>query len=103
MAAKIVALFGQPDDPGEWDRHYEEVHLPLAAKVPGLTAQRATRVLSTAHGSIAPYHVVGELVFDDLPALQAGLDSPEGQEAAEDYARMAPPGSMLLVAEVLLP
>jgi uncharacterized protein (TIGR02118 family) len=103
MAAKLIGLFGQPDDPDEWDRHYSEVHLPLAAKVPGLTAQRAARVLAAADGSPAPYRVVGELVFDDLPALHAGLESPEGQDAAADYARMAPPGSMLLVAEVLLP
>ena len=103
MAAKIIALFGQPDDPDEWGRHYADVHLPLAAKVPGLTAQRAARVLTAADGSAAPYHLVGELVFDDLPALQSALESPEGQEAAQDYARIAPPGSLLLVAEVVLP
>ena len=36
MAAKIIALFGQPDDPDEWGRHYADVHLPLALRCPDL-------------------------------------------------------------------
>jgi uncharacterized protein (TIGR02118 family) len=102
MAVKFVALYGQPDDLLAWDEHYRKVHLPLAATIPGLQAQRAAEVLSTSDGSASPYHVVGELVFADMASLQAGVASPEGQAASEDFARMAPPGSLLLVAEEII-
>ena len=66
MAAKLMALYGQPDDQETWDHHYSSVHGPLAAKLPGLQAQRASRVLGAADGSASPFYVVGELVFGDL-------------------------------------
>lgn len=94
-----MALYGQPDDQETWDHHYSSVHWPLAAKVPGLQAQRASRVLGAADGSGSPFYVVGELVFGDLDALQAALGSPQGQAASKDLAEMAPPGSLLLIAE----
>ncbi|MGZ6713112.1 MAG: EthD family reductase [Solirubrobacteraceae bacterium] len=90
-------------DPDEWDRYYPGVHLPLAAKVPGLTAQRAGRVLSATDGSAVPYPRGGRTRLRRSARVQSALESPEGQEAAQDYARIAPPGSLLLVAEVLLP
>jgi uncharacterized protein (TIGR02118 family) len=102
MVAKIVTLYGQPDDPESWDRHYVDVHLPLGAKLPGVKAQRAARVISAADGSPSPYYGVGELVFEDMNALQAAAGSPEGQAASQDLAAMAPSGSLFLVAEDII-
>ena len=99
MTVKLLALYGQPADPASWDRRYTAEHLPLAAAMPGLRAQRAARVHGTAEGSESPYYLVGELVFDDIEALQAGAGSPEGQAAATNFAEVAPPGSLLLVVE----
>jgi uncharacterized protein (TIGR02118 family) len=59
-------------------------------------------VHGTAEGSDSPYYLVGELVFDDIEALQAGASSPEGQAAATNFAELAPPGSLLLVVEETL-
>jgi uncharacterized protein (TIGR02118 family) len=99
MAVKIVALYGQPTDPSAWDGHYQTVHLPLAAKLPGLSAQRAARASGTLDGKPSPYYAIGELVFDDLEAMQKALASAEGQAAAEDLAAMAPPQSLIFLAE----
>ncbi len=54
---------------------------------------------ATADGSASPYYLVGELVFDDMEALQAGATSPEGHAAAANFTELAPPGSLLLVME----
>ncbi len=99
MTVKVVGLYGQPADPAAWERRYAEEHLPLAAAIPGLRAQRAAKVHGTADGSESPYYLVGELVFDDVDAVQAGVSSPEGQAAATNFAELAPPGSLLLVVE----
>jgi uncharacterized protein (TIGR02118 family) len=79
-----------------------DVHVPLAARLPGLKAQRAARVVGAADGSTSPYYVVGELEFEDMNALQAAVSSPEGQAASQDLAAMAPPESLLLVAEDII-
>ena len=102
MTVKLLALYGQPANPASWDQRYTEEHLPLAAAMPGLRAQRAARVHATAEGSESPYYLVGELVFDDVDAMQAGASSPEGQAAATNFAELAPPGSHLLVVEETL-
>jgi uncharacterized protein (TIGR02118 family) len=102
MTVTLLALYGRPADPASWDQRYTEEHLPLAAAIPGLRAQRAATVHGTAEGSESPYYLVGELVFDDLEALQAGVGSPEGQAAATNFAQLAPPGSLLLVVEETL-
>jgi uncharacterized protein (TIGR02118 family) len=102
MTVTLLALYGQPADPVSWDRQYTEEHLPLAAAIPGLRAQRAARVHGTAEGSESPYYLVGELVFADTEAMQAGASSPEGQAAAANFAELAPPGSLLLVVEETL-
>ena len=101
MTARVIGLYGQPDDPEEWDRYYSDVHMPIARKIPGLQALRVSRVLSALDGSEAPYSLVAQVSFDNMQALQSALNSPEGQETAEDYARIAPPGSMLLIVEDL--
>jgi uncharacterized protein (TIGR02118 family) len=102
MVVTLLGLYGQPADPASWDQRYTEEHLPLAAAIPGLRAQRAARVQSTAEGSDSPYYLVGELVFDDVEAMQAGASSPEGQAAVTNFAELAPPGSLLLVMEETL-
>jgi uncharacterized protein (TIGR02118 family) len=78
---KLTVQYCDPADPGVFDNHYREVHVPLAAAIPGL--RRYT--LSKPHGLgvTAPY-LIAELWFDDAAALDAGLRSPEGAAAAAD-------------------
>jgi uncharacterized protein (TIGR02118 family) len=102
MTVTPLALYGRPADPASWDQRYTEEHLPLAAAIPGLRSQRAATVHGTAEGFESPYYLVGELVFDDVEAMQAGVSSPEGQAAATNFAELAPPGSLLLVIEETL-
>jgi uncharacterized protein (TIGR02118 family) len=33
---RFLVLYDQPEDPEAFDRHYREVHIPLAKKLPGL-------------------------------------------------------------------
>src|SRR5690348_16967605 len=33
---RFLAAYDEPDDPDAFDRHYREVHIPLAKKLPGL-------------------------------------------------------------------
>ncbi|MGH9058738.1 MAG: EthD family reductase [Acidimicrobiales bacterium] len=96
---KLIVLYGNPTDPDAFDRHYREVHSPLAAKIPDVERFIATRVTGTADGSPAPYHLVAELEFADEETFKASMGSPEGQAAAGDVANFATGGATMLVSQ----
>jgi uncharacterized protein (TIGR02118 family) len=96
MTAKALVFYTQPDDPEAFDRHYREQHLPLARAIPGAHVETGL-IVAEADGGDPLWYRVTELVFADRAALDAGLASPEAQAAAADYAKIAPPGSRLLI------
>ncbi|MBC7633369.1 EthD family reductase [Aeromicrobium sp.] len=82
---RITILYGAPADPEAFERHYTEVHVPLASTLPGL--RRFTRSHPLGMGSAAPapyFFFVAELWFDDEDALKSALKSPEMAETAAD-------------------
>lgn len=86
--ARLVVLWGTPSDPAEFDRHYRDVHIPLAKKLPGLRRYTVSRTVSAVRGG-DPYYLVAELDFDDMASFQAAFQSPEGQATAADAAELA--------------
>lgn len=99
---RLTITYTAPADPEAFDAHYREVHVPIAAGVPGL--RRFTLSHPRGLGTQAP-HLVAELWFDDAEALRAGLASPRMEEATRD-ARTFDVGSMTVTSgevEDLLP
>ncbi len=100
MAAKLVVLYGPPQDSAAFDAHYSQTHAPLAEKVPGLQRFDHGHVLGSADGSEPPYYYMAELYFDDADSVASGLASPEGQAAGADVANFATGGATLMTVEV---
>src|SRR3954452_11073627 len=69
---KAVVLYGHPENPDAFERHYAETHTPLAEAIPGLRRFEAARGLATPDGTAVPYQRIAELTFDDMDALQGG-------------------------------
>jgi uncharacterized protein (TIGR02118 family) len=95
--ARLLVLYNQPADTAAFDHHYFHTHVPIAKKIHGV---RSFTVNSgkpaTVAGSLSP-HLIAELEFDSMEALQAAMASPEGQAAAADLANFAQAGVTLLV------
>ncbi len=89
---RITIEYGAPIDAEEFDRYYRDVHVPIAAKLPGL--RRFTTSRPRGLGTASPYFVA-ELWFDDADALKAALKSPEMAAAGAD-ARTFEVESMLM-------
>jgi uncharacterized protein (TIGR02118 family) len=87
-SARFLVLWGAPQDPAEFDRHYREVHIPLARKLPGLRRYTLSRNARPIRGG-DPYYLVAELDFDDVASLRGAFQSPEGQATAADVAVLA--------------
>jgi uncharacterized protein (TIGR02118 family) len=85
---RFTVLYPQPTDPAAFDRHYMEVHVPLAKKLPGLRSYTLGRRPSATRGA-EPYYQVAELDWDDMDSLQRDFASPLGQELARDVDQLA--------------
>jgi uncharacterized protein (TIGR02118 family) len=96
---RVYALYGQPKDPAAFDRHYNETHIGLAQRFPGLRSYTISRGLRAVQGE-SPYYLLAELDFDDRAAFDAAVASPDGQAVVQDLANFATGGVTLLVCEI---
>ncbi len=97
---QLTVLYGHPQDPAAFDRHYRETHAALAQKIPGLKGFSVTRPTSLNPQEPSPYYLIATLYFDNMEAFQAALQSPEGQAAAGDLPTFASGGAVLVAGEV---
>jgi uncharacterized protein (TIGR02118 family) len=95
---RFLVLYHTPDDPAAFDRHYRDVHIPLAKKLPGLRRYTVSRGVTTVRGQ--SFYLVAELDWDDLESMQAAFASPEGKAASEDVPTFATGGSESIAFEV---
>ncbi len=86
---KVLVLYNQPINKWEFEQYYQNVHIPLAKRIPNLTGIEIHRVLQTHHTNNKLY-LVAELQFEDQQKLKEGMDSPEGQAAQEDVLNLLP-------------
>ena len=95
--ALLLALYKTPADAAAFDAHYFSRHVPLAKKIPGLSAYEvSTGPVATPQGG-SPYHLIAVLSFESLAAIQQGFASPEGAAAAADLQNFAQAGVDLLM------
>ncbi len=86
--ARFIAMYTTPTDPEAFDRHYHEVHVPLANQLPGLRRYTLSRNATLVRGE-NPYYLIAELEWDDIDTLRAAFQSPQGKLTAEDVANLA--------------
>jgi uncharacterized protein (TIGR02118 family) len=86
----LLALFRRPSDEEAFLRHYREVHLPLARRMPGLVFLRHGRVRERILGQEDLFYRA-ELGFPDMATFAAAARSPEGEAATRDLLSFARP------------
>lgn len=85
---KLVAIYKQPPDKDKFDNHYNNIHTPLAKKIPGLRKLEVSRYFGSPTGE-SRYHLMAEMYFDDKEAMFAALQSEEGKAAGKDVMGFA--------------
>jgi uncharacterized protein (TIGR02118 family) len=93
---RLLVLYNPPEDAAAFDKHYDEVHIPLAKQLPGLLRYTVSRNL----GRGSQYHLIAELDWPDMASAQAALSSPAGAAANADVAEFATAGASTLLYEV---
>ena len=75
---RFLVLYDMPADPDAFDRHYREIHIPLAKQLPGLRRYTISRNHQPVRGDRS-YYLVAELDWDDTAAMQQAFASEIGQ------------------------
>lgn len=88
--ARMIAIYRTPKDTVTFDKHYFEVHIPLAKRLPGLLKYdvgKAPILSTTGHSDV---YCIGTLHFESLEAIKAAFASDEGKACAADRKILAP-------------
>ena len=93
---RMLVLYNRPEDLAAFDKHYNEIHIPLAKQMPGLLRYTVSRNISKG----APYYLVAELDWEDMAAFRAAVASPIAAESAADVEKFATGGSSIMIFEV---
>jgi uncharacterized protein (TIGR02118 family) len=80
--ARFVVMYDTPSDVDAFERHYNDVHIPLAKQYPGLRRYTCSHGPAVVIGE--PCYMIVMLDWDDMPALETALKSEIGQRTAED-------------------
>src|SRR5258708_4036136 len=88
--ARMLVIYKTPKDPVAFDKHYFDVHLPLAKQLPGIKKYEVSSgpIVALA-GAVDPY-LVGTLHFDSLAAIKQAFASDCGRACAADRLILAP-------------
>lgn len=91
--ARMMVIYRTPKNIDAFDRHYFDIHVPLAKKIPGLRKYEISEgAIATPLGT-ADVHRIGTLHFDNLAAIVRAFGSPEGRAAGADRRLFAPDDS----------
>ena len=98
--AKFIVIYPRPTDIEAFDKVYREEHVPMAVeKLSGKTRIVATKVIGSPQG-LPPFHVIAEVHFPTIEALQSCAASDGGKETLAHAAKISSGGSpIFLVAE----
>ena len=97
--AQLVVTYLTPADPAAFDRHYADIHAPLARAIPGLRRFETTDGPIMTPDGPSNVHLIATLHFDSMADIAAAFASPEGQAAAADVANFATGGASMMMFE----
>ena len=102
---RLTVLYGHPEDPDAFDRYYHEVHIPIAKTMKGLKGWTIGKCEAAVPGETPPYYLIVGLYAESRAAMEAILESPEGQATVADVPNFATGGVTFLYddEQVLVP
>jgi len=95
---KLIVLYKKPEDLSKFLEYYNNTHVPLVRRVPGLLDLVVNRISGTPFGSEPDYFMIVELHFRNED-FDAAMTSDENRAAGKDLKNFAPGLVTLLIAD----
>jgi uncharacterized protein (TIGR02118 family) len=86
----MVVIYRTPKNVDDFNKHYFEVHIPLAKGLPGLRKYEVSDGPIVQLAGASDTYRVATLHFDSLTAIKEAFASPCGQACAADRRQLAP-------------
>jgi uncharacterized protein (TIGR02118 family) len=100
MTAHLYVIYPHPKNAKDFDRAYQEEHLPFAGpRLEGATSVVTKRIVGPAF-SPPPYHLISDVTFPTIESLKACAASKGGREALEHAASISSGGAPTLVVAI---
>ncbi|MDB5102902.1 MAG: hypothetical protein JWP91_591 [Fibrobacteres bacterium] len=102
--ARMLVIYRTPRDIEAFERHYWDIHIPLAKNLPGLRKYEVSRGPIAVLSGNKDTYLIANLHFDSLAAIKEAFASECGQECARDRRLLAPNDEdvqMFLIDEVI--
>ncbi len=88
--ARQVVIYRMPADREAFDKHYFEVHVPMAKRLPRLRKYVVSRGPIVAPAGWKDAYLIATLYFDSLEDIRLAFASECGQNCAADRRVLAP-------------
>jgi uncharacterized protein (TIGR02118 family) len=88
--AQMIVIYKTPADKDAFDKHYFEVHIPLAKKLPGLKSYEVNKSPVISVAGDKEIYLIGTLHFESLEAIKTAFASEEGKACAADRRILVP-------------
>lgn len=88
--AKMTIIYRTPKDKAAFDKHYFDVHVPLAKQLPGLKEYEISTGAIASPTGHADTYLVATLSFDSMDAIRQAFASEIGKQCAIDRKILAP-------------
>jgi len=87
---KMLVIYKTPKDIEAFEKHYWNVHIPLAKNLPGLKKYEVTRSPITVVSGDKNTYLIATLYFDSMGAIKEAFASECGLACAKDRRILAP-------------
>src|SRR5262245_936534 len=99
----LTAIFRAPENKEEFEKHYREVHQPLAAKQEGLRKMEVTwvdKMLTPGNDTLANApHIICTMYYENAEAFNASMKGPNTRAAGKDLMAFAGPLVSMIVGQ----
>ncbi|MDQ2866273.1 MAG: EthD family reductase [Candidatus Eremiobacteraeota bacterium] len=100
MSVKLLVMYDNPSNSSAFEKHYKDVHVPLAGKVTGVRRAELAKVFPKEDGSPTPAYRVAELYFDDYKSACDAIASEDGQTLLADAKQLGQAGVRFLLCDI---
>jgi uncharacterized protein (TIGR02118 family) len=100
MSCKLTVIYDNPKDPAAFEKHYNDIHVPLAMKIGGVRRAELAKVFPKEDGSPTPAYRTADLYFDNYDAACAAIKTPEAQAVIKDALELGTGGVKFLVSDI---
>ncbi len=86
---KMTVIYKTPKDVESFEKHYFEIHIPLAKQLPGLIKYELNDgqiLTTTGHSEV---HRIANLYFNSMEEMMKAFQSEIGQQCADDRKFLA--------------